>query len=106
MRGEGPFADGIADLHRLACRRAGSPQATVSSVHKHFRVPLSGQKVQHQGFSSKTAHAETLLHFSQNPNIDVSGATMRAVESGAHLCLAIDAERAPWFPRECPRVTS
>lgn len=39
MRGEGPFAEGIADLHRLACRRAGLPKTTFRLSTEHFRVP-------------------------------------------------------------------
>lgn len=39
MRGEGPFADGIADLHRLACKRAGLPKRRYRLSAAHFRVP-------------------------------------------------------------------
>ncbi len=39
MRGEGPFAEGIADLHRLACRRAGLPKKSFRLSAEHFRVP-------------------------------------------------------------------
>lgn len=39
MRGEGPFADQIASLHRLACRRAGLPKPGFRLATEHFRVP-------------------------------------------------------------------
>lgn len=40
MRGEGPLAHGIADLHRLACRRAGLPRARFRIATEHFRAPM------------------------------------------------------------------
>ncbi len=43
MRGEGPFSDSVADLHRLACKRAGLPKPRFRLSTKHFRVPHSGQ---------------------------------------------------------------
>ncbi len=49
MRGEGPFADSVADLHRLACKRAGLPKPRFYLSTKHFRVPHSGQKVRQPG---------------------------------------------------------
>lgn len=39
MRGEGPFADSVAALHRLACRRAGLPKGRFCLSTEHFRVP-------------------------------------------------------------------
>ncbi len=39
MRGEGPFANGIAGLHRLACKRAGLPKGRFRLSTEHFRVP-------------------------------------------------------------------
>lgn len=39
MRGEGPFAEGIAALHRLACKRAGLPKMRSKLSTEHFRVP-------------------------------------------------------------------
>lgn len=39
MRGEGPFADSIADLHRLVSRRAGLPKGRFRLSTEHFRVP-------------------------------------------------------------------
>ena len=39
MRGEGPFAEQIADLHRLACKRAGLPKGRFRLSTEHFRVP-------------------------------------------------------------------
>lgn len=42
MRGEGPFAQEIADLHRLACKRAGLPKGRFRLSTEHFRVPGRG----------------------------------------------------------------
>lgn len=51
---------------------------------------------------------ETLLHFSENPSIDVfKPHHARGREAEPAYVWAIDTEHAPlyWFPRECPRVT-
>lgn len=39
MRGEGPFAEQISSLHKLACKRAGLPKGRSRVSTKHFRVP-------------------------------------------------------------------
>lgn len=39
MRGEGAFAEQLAALHRLACKRAGLPKAGLKLSTEHFRVP-------------------------------------------------------------------
>lgn len=50
----------------------------------------------------------TLLHFSEDPNIDVfRPCHARGREAEEPYVWATDAQRAPlyWFPRECPRIT-
>ncbi len=49
MRGEGPFADGIEALHRLACKRAGLPKARYKLATEHFRVPQANPKAVQPG---------------------------------------------------------
>jgi hypothetical protein len=52
--------------------------------------------------------AETLLHFSEDPSIELFRPHVPASNPGAEPAVwAIDEERAPlyWFPRWCPRVT-
>ncbi len=39
MRGEGPFAEQLAALHRLACKRAGLPKTSFKLSSARFRVP-------------------------------------------------------------------
>ena len=46
MRGEGPFAEQFAALHRLACKRAGLPKSRVRLSAAHFRLPGSTVNVQ------------------------------------------------------------
>lgn len=48
MRGEGVWAEQLAALHRLACRRAGLPKARFRLSAAHFRVPGSA-RVQQPG---------------------------------------------------------
>ncbi len=49
MRGEGPYAAQIAELHRLACKRAGLPKGRVHATTEHFRVPQQNPKVMQPG---------------------------------------------------------
>ena len=46
MRGEGLFAEQLASLHRLACKRAGLPKSRVQLSVDHFRIPGSSPEVQ------------------------------------------------------------
>ena len=49
MRGEGPYAEQIARLYKLACKRAGLLKGQERVSTAHFRVPQQGPKVMQPG---------------------------------------------------------